>query len=95
MRAAAASVGGVSALSSAPPSPVPRYPPAALLPSQTGSPSSFLGPSPEAGLRAWGRQCRRIGAILLSGLGAGPSAGRGDRAGARELLSHLPPGDPG
>lgn len=84
MRAAAASVGGVSAPSTAPSSPVPRYPPTALLP-------SFLGPSPEAGLRALSRQCWGPGVILLSALGTTPSAGRGDRAGTRELLSHLPP----
>ena len=95
MRAAAASVGGVSAPSTAPPSPVPRYPPAAWLPSQSGSLRSFLGLSPEAGLRVSSRQCQGPGAIPLSRLRTAPSTGRGDRAGTRELLSHLPPRDSG
>lgn len=60
-RAAAASVEGVSASSTAPSSPVPRYPPVALLPSQSGSPASSLGLCPEAGLRASGRQCPATG----------------------------------
>ncbi|KAF5918977.1 hypothetical protein HPG69_016350, partial [Diceros bicornis minor] len=72
-----------------------QVPACSLLPSQSGSLGSFLGPSPEAGLRASGRQCRGIGATLLRGPGTTPSAGRGTRAGARELLSHLPPGDSG
>lgn len=83
-RAAAASVGRVSAPSAAPSSPVPRYPPAALLP-------SFLGPSPEAALRALSRQCQGPGVIPLSALGTTPSAGPGERARPGELLSHLPP----
>lgn len=58
MRAAAALVGGVSAPSPAPSSPVPRYPPAALL---EGSLCSFLGPSPEAGLGASSRQAGALG----------------------------------
>lgn len=95
MRAAAASVGGVSAPSTAPPSPVPRYPPAAWLPSQSGSLRSFLDLSPEAGLRVSSRQCQGPGAIPLSRLRTAPSTGRGDRAGTRELLSHLPPRDSG
>lgn len=65
MKAAAASMGGVSAPSAAPPSPVPRYPPAALLPSQRtrNSLGSFLSPFPEAGLRASSRQCWALGLL--------------------------------